>query len=74
MIGKEDFLTVRQVAEKLNITTRAVLLRIKRGEIPGAFQLPGGVTAAYVIPVGVFEAYEARRADGLLKMNESDMS
>jgi excisionase family DNA binding protein len=50
------YLSVTQVAEQLNVTTRTVERMVKRGEFPGAYKLPGE-TAPYLIPREAVERY-----------------
>ena len=50
------YLSVSQVAEQLNVTTRTVERMVKRGDFPRAYKLPGE-TAPYLIPREAVESY-----------------
>lgn len=56
-----DYYTVKQIAEMLGYTRRGVQKMIKRGVFPGAVKLPGGRSAAYLIPRDEVEAELERR-------------
>ncbi len=50
-------MTIREVAEKLGITSSAVLGLINRGRFPNAHKLPGGKRMPYLIPDCDYDAY-----------------
>ena len=56
-----QFLTVGEVAERLNLSHRAVLHRIAKGQI-AATKIGKGQTSAYVIAPAEVERVAAKRA------------
>lgn len=52
-----DDLTVRQAADQLGITPRAVNKLINEGKFPGARQVWAGLVRAWVIPADEVSAY-----------------
>jgi len=55
-----DYLSVKEAAEKLDITQVAVRTLIQKGKLEGAFQTPN---RAWVIPADSVSAYKASRRD-----------
>jgi excisionase family DNA binding protein len=66
-----ELLTVRQVAEMLDVTTRTVQRMVRRGDFPGAYQLPGGSHSTFVIPKSDLDAYLAAREQEQKKRHQS---
>lgn len=58
-----DFLSVAEVAKRLNVTSRTVARWIAEGEFPGSFQVnPGVKNSSYLIPRKSYEIFEAKRS------------
>jgi len=57
-----EFLSVAEVAKRLNVTSRTVARWIAEGEFPGVFQVnPGVKNSSYLIPRKSYEQFCARR-------------
>lgn len=62
ILTKAETLTVVQVANRLDVTTRTIIRWIKRGTFPGAYKSnPMLDTSPYVIPLEDVEAFEEKR-------------
>ncbi len=55
-MDKNSYMTVREAANELGVTTRTVQRYIHRGRFPGAYQLPGGRTMPWLIPTDEVQA------------------
>lgn len=55
-----DYLSVKEAAEKLDISAAAVRTLIQKGELEGAFQSP---SRAWLIPAEAVSGYKASRRD-----------
>lgn len=47
---QKEYLTVKQAAAELGVTTRTVQRYIHKGLFPGAYQIDGGPTMPWLIP------------------------
>jgi excisionase family DNA binding protein len=54
-------LSVKEVAERLGVTPRAIHRWIKRGYFPGAYKLSPALNSPYRIPESDIIAFEERR-------------
>ena len=56
MDNPTKYYTVTEAARALGVVNRTVIRYIKRGLFPGAYQLPGGSTMPWLIPIEEVEA------------------
>ena len=58
-----EYMTVRQAAQLLGVTTRTVQQWIKDGRFSGAYQILEGRTMPWLIPVAEVQAVHQQRQD-----------
>ena len=56
-----QLLTVKEVAERFDVTTRAVYKWIRRGYLPGTHRLSPAPNSPYRIPESAIDAFLKRR-------------
>ena len=61
MDNPNRYYTVTEAAHELGVVNRTVIRYIKDGRFPGAYQIPGGATMPWLIPIDEVEAVKATR-------------
>ncbi len=67
-IDMKGYLNAKEVAERLNVSSRTVIRWAKRGDLHGAIQLnPNAETSPYLIPEKAVEDFLNQRLAGVVE-------